>query len=280
MTDNREDGDLLRVIRPDPDSKVPGYFFKYRSLAEPRWVRELIVDQRLYFPNASALNDPFDCNPVFDTTATLDERRRYLRRFVTRTMKGKRRPERRRFESKVRADMPNFIKTMTRSHAQTMASLGVYSLTAEPLDLLMWPHYANEHRGICVRFNTAELLNEERAPIPVTYAAQRPVANPIVEEPVASTIRTVQTKALAWAYEKEWRLVENEGGGKVLQLQRPAIDGVILGARITDEGRQTVLEWVSEARRPIEVFQARFHECDYALEVAKLIPAGDAVEDD
>lgn len=265
MTHDADD-ELRRVIQPDGDAPVPGDLYKYRSLAQPKWVRELVVDQRLYFPKASALNDPFDCNPTFDTTATLEERRRYLRGFVTRTMKGKPRPERRRFESRIRGDMPTFIKTMTRSHAQTMENLGVYSLSAEPLDLLMWPHYADDHRGICVRFSMAGLLNEGHVPIPVTYAQQRPVVNPIIEEPEASAIRSIQTKALAWACEKEWRVVENMGGGKVVQLKRDVIDGVILGARITDENRAMVLEWVREAGRPIEVVQARFHSREYALE--------------
>lgn len=272
------DADLLSVIRPDPAAKIPTHLFKYRSLVEPTWVRDLVVNQRLYFPAAADLNDPFDCKPHLVTTATADERAQYIRRFVSRTMSDKPRPERRRFERQILGDPRQFIEAMKLSHAQTMGALGVYSLSAENLDLLMWPHYANEHRGLCVRFSMAGLLNEDQVPLPVTYASQRPMANPIVEEPEATTMKSILTKGLTWAYEKEWRIVQNRGGRRLVRLQRPVVDGIILGARISDADRKMVLGWVNEAGRPIEVYQAGVHASSYALGVEQVVPAVGVVE--
>lgn len=274
----KNDAELSKVIRPDPKAKVPAHLFKYRSLAEPTWVRDLIVNQRLYFPAAADLNDPFDCKPHVVTTATSDQRADYIRRFVSNTMSDKSRPERRRFERQILNNPRQFMEAMKLSHANTMAALGVYSLSAESLDLLMWPHYANEHRGICVRFSMAELLNENDVPLPVTYASHRPVANPIVEEPEAATMKSILTKGITWAYEKEWRIVRDRGGRQVVQPQRSVIDGVILGARISIEDRKMVLGWVNEARRPMEVYQAGVDASEYALAVHQVVSAGGAVE--
>lgn len=168
------------------------------------------------------------------------------------------------------ADHRRFVEVMKFSYEQTMAAAGIYSLSENPLDLLMWPHYADNHRGVCIRFSLTALLNQNLVPLKVNYAPARPVSDPILESTTAMLEKGVLTKSAAWSYEREWRLVQNRGARQVVALGIPTIDGVILGAGISDHDRQKVVGWVRDARRPVELFQAQQHSRDYMLELVPM----------
>lgn len=264
---NHKDPDGFQSLTEIPEStmKIPAYLYKYRSLNNDEWERDLIVNQILYFPDSKSLNDPFDCNPAIDTSSTREDMNKFIRGFVNRTLKTESREKRRRHAREIQRDKQKFVEVMTLAHRQTMEQLGVFSLTSECLDLLMWAHYADKHQGICIRFNTLQLLYEGHAPIPVEYAHERPLTNPASEEPEKSTIATVQTKGKAWAYEKEWRLILNQGGNTSVRLERAVIDGVIVGARINDSDLGKIRQWIMRADRRIDLFRACFHKRRYGL---------------
>jgi hypothetical protein len=265
---------MVEQIAPDPAALVPKHLYKYRSLRgrSKAFVRDLLVNQRLYFPTPAELNDPFEFRPVLDLSVTNEQRQQYLRRLVQRLHGEKPRAERRRLEKTLAVAWNG--EALAESYRRTMDSVGVFSMSAQPLDLLMWPHYADNHAGICVRLDLWSLVRAECVPMFVTYRRERPVTNPMLDEPTAMLNKAALTKGLPWAYEKEWRLVLNERGGQVVQFEPPIPSGLILGARISPEDGNEVLGWVGECNRPMDVYQACFHEQNYALE-ARPIDADD-----
>jgi hypothetical protein len=87
---------------------------------------------------------------------------------------------------------------------------GVLSLTETPDNLLMWAHYADNHRGVVVGFDEASpffqgpeivagLLRLNR----VEYNQKRPVLSVSTRDNPKVFLR----KSTEWAYEKEWRLI-------------------------------------------------------------------------
>lgn len=52
-------------------------------------MRDLVVYQRLYFPDTGDLNDPFECKPLLTTLSTREQRDRFVRGFFARTMADK-----------------------------------------------------------------------------------------------------------------------------------------------------------------------------------------------
>jgi len=249
--------------------KVPKYLYKYRSLAgrSKEYTRDLIVNQNLYFPAPVDLNDPFECKPNLETRATVDQQKRYAAGLVNRTQAGKPRAERKRMIKGIRADRASFRETILVSMRATLNAVGVFSFSARHLDLLMWPHYADNHRGVCVRFDMQALLDAGPAPFPVHYEEQRPTCDTILEPTVDWLEKAVLTKGRPWAYEEEWRLVRNRGARTTLHLGAPTVNGILLGANMADADRDEVRQWVRESGRPIGVAQARFHPTAYELEI-------------
>lgn len=251
---------------------IPRHLYKYRSLsgdAKDR-VRDLIVNQRLYFAGPSQMNDPFECKPHLMTNATAPQRRRHATELIKRQQGEGPRAERRRQVKGIRAD-PTYSLAMMESMRATLDALGIFSLSAKHDDLLMWPHYANNHCGLCVRFDTDVLLAAaDLVPFPVLYREDRPVCDVILERTSEWLDKAALTKGKPWAYEEEWRIIRNRGARQVVQLTEPTIDGVLLGANISLADRTDVIRWVQEAGRPMAVAQARFHPSAYRLAIEEI----------
>lgn len=84
---------------------------------------------------------------------------------------------------------------------------------------LMWSHYADDHRGVCIEFDTAELPHPNLKP--VNYRAPRSVrASNLFEWKIQGSAQAEQrvfdtyflAKAGPWRYEKEWREISPASG--------------------------------------------------------------------
>jgi hypothetical protein len=137
--------------------------------------------------------------------------------------------------------------------------VGLVCLTENPLDMLMWAHYGESHKGFVAEFGPSD--DEARSPLglqcwgsafgraaKVQYRPQRPLQKldqSNTEEVLLKNMMAVLlTKHLCWEYEKEWRVMRflNEGNphptkdGFVLAWFRPKdLLGVILGLQASPE---------------------------------------------
>ncbi|HEX7516475.1 MAG TPA: DUF2971 domain-containing protein [Chthoniobacterales bacterium] len=90
-------------------------------------------------------------------------------------------------------------------------NLGALCLTEEPVNLLMWAHYADQHKGAVIEFDAQHgFFNKRVGPKddfrhfrPVTYAQQRPA----VFLSDSDAIDFFYFKSTEWGYEHEWRLI-------------------------------------------------------------------------
>jgi hypothetical protein len=121
---------------------------------------------------------------------------------------------------------------------------GIFSLTEDPVHILMWSHYASQHSGIAVEFDELHpwfdqklALNDEfRHLVQVAY-----VKNPSSHKLSAlSGAEVLYTKADEWAYEREWRIVlplkngtEVSPGKFCFDVPASAVRSIIFGCRTT-----------------------------------------------
>jgi hypothetical protein len=137
---------------------------------------------------------------------------------------------------------------------------------------VMWAHYADKHRGLCLGFDIPE-GDSSGLVGPVEYNPERLQVTLDKEKPLLGLqgeyIRTLLfTKSKEWAYECEWRALANleerdpvtghyyVDFGPQLQLRE-----VILGAR-NDTPVGQVAKLVRGNAHPVKLFKARaaFHE--------------------
>lgn len=106
----------------------------------------------------------------------------------------------------------------------------VKCFTENPRNTLMWSHYADKHKGVCVGFNFASLKNrvindQQLQHIAVRYSSTPPlslISEPLDDHAVSMfALDVLHTKSIHWAYEQEYRFY--------IQTQEPVSDdGVIL----------------------------------------------------
>lgn len=125
----------------------------------------------------------------------------------------------------------------TRAFQESSEQMGVFCL-AEAIDsVLMWSHYADDHKGIALRFNFP--LSDKGGLFPlfsVRYQEERPTINAYFGGTDQSNdiMDALCTKAPAWSYEKEWRVLEPGGAASIVEFDPKIITGVVMGARVLD----------------------------------------------
>lgn len=119
----------------------------------------------------------------------------------------------------------------------------VKCFTLDPLNPLMWAHYADNHKGICVGYKLENFKNSFDY-IPIRYSSSPPLSvvssNPTTEQIYLLALDTLMTKSLDWAYEKEFRVYMknseiSEKGGGLIYIGPDAIVDVFFGHHVNQE---------------------------------------------
>jgi Protein of unknown function (DUF2971) len=140
--------------------------------------------------------------------------------------------------------------------------------------ILMWSHYAENHRGVVLEFRPIiELYTATLFARPVVYSTEVSVAASLQEyvrwltgerlKPDASEgfEKSVYTKSSVWAYENEWRILDKRPSDKEPFLYRAfhpqELVAVYLGCRISPEDRKRMIGIVGSWESRVSLFQMR-----------------------
>lgn len=125
------------------------------------WLGESLTSRAIYCSKPGDFNDPWDCKPFFNTEILSDpeENERHIAWAVDicrlRTSMSGRDIEN--MKSSLRSDRPKTIE-LIRDISISMAEAidqqyRVYCLGPDAGNLLMWSHYADRHKGVCLEFS-------------------------------------------------------------------------------------------------------------------------------
>lgn len=249
------------------DPSFPPKLFKYRSLTGCglEWTRQLIVEGKLWFASPRDFNDPFDTLPDVRMEGSPLERRARIQQMVMDNTPGLSPEERRAKVETMEAMSPEeWQSALEQTVRDAATATAVCSFTTRVDDVLMWSHYADHHRGLCVRFSTGSPYFEASLPFPVRYQSERPVIDWMKPNLEQELIDILLTKAAFWAHEGEWRQIETGAGAR--QLPRAVIEAVYLGCRASCATRDLVRAWLEGLDWPVELHVAREAHSTFSLE--------------
>lgn len=132
-----------------------------------------------------------------------------------------------------------------------LGGLGIFSLSEDPVHLLMWSHYAGQHYGIVVEFDENHpWFNQKLAP-PDDF--RHLVRVSYVQNPHPRTLkqldgpRVFYTKNAVWSYEREWRIIrplkdgtEVSPGKFCFDVPADAIRSITFGCRTSQSLEQEI----------------------------------------
>jgi hypothetical protein len=255
------------------------YLYKFRPMPNDEskeYTGRSITHQELYFSNASAFNDPFDCLPVISLDATKKEFETYLAGFFERQYPGISRRDKiasvkaiskdpeRNHKSKAVIDM------LSNGLKQAMDLAGVLCLSENPMSVLMWSHYTGCHKGICLKFKLCDEKGFFTEAHSVDYQSKRPVLNLIKGDHEKQGRDALLTKADFWSYEKESRMVNPRRPPGVHKYPAELLEGVILGANINSDDKELVKQWILTLSHKVDLFQATINSTNYSIDIKKI----------
>jgi len=106
---------------------------------------------------------------------------------------------------------------------------GISCFTEKNDNLLMWSHYADGGRGICLEFSTSESLFEKAKK--VNYVDDIPrlsLDRLLCENNYEDVMELFRTKSTAWQYEQEWRVM-HEKAGTAWTYDSKSLTGIYFG---------------------------------------------------
>jgi hypothetical protein len=245
----------------------PHHLYKYKP-CNIQHLRSFIVDSLLYLSARSELNDPFDVKSVLHFTKETLHPPSYYKQLS----KDQGLTHSKRKEIKNRLSSPEKIKNAIQSHLyKAIEGTGFHSFTKRHRDLLMWSHYADGHRGVCMVFSTAHDIDTFINALPVSYQQSLPVIE--YSQNIGGDLvkKAFLTKAKPWKYEDERRIFCPKLAKKFLYFDPASLVGLIFGANISTENeaaiRGLVDERVAKGLPTLKIYRAFQSENEYRLRI-------------
>jgi len=233
--------------------------FKYRSGDKATFARDLqcLRESQIYAAPRISLNDPFEGR--FDRSK-LDVQFAGLKALFGGVKES------------VASSLENVSKA-TESLLGFVDKYGVFSLSYNPLNELIWAHYGGSHQGYCVGYDLETLMAFDPASlhcVEVAYGNSSPslaVTEFFGEKsPNVVLSKLLGAKSLPWRYEEEVRVLAMPPG--LHEHDFRAVREVYFGLRCSDETRLAVMDAL--AGRGVSYKQVRSPHPSYLLQAQEI----------
>jgi hypothetical protein len=267
-------------------------------------VEDLLARLLVRFTQPSQFNDPFDCRPRikgYENPHYINEilqkeaaQCRNTRHFDTLSVEQRERAEgliRDALKQKAEEHSLNPGKLeeelLTSMNRRLSETIGIICLSERPDSVLMWSHYADQHRGFAVGFDTDTDFFAKRHYEPpeigelrkVTYSTSRPTV--VVPTTDASPdVDMFFTKNCEWTYEREWRMLrllkdghpQPKAGIYLFPIPSDSICELIFGSRaaeLQEESLKPTLQIIhsNPVLRNIRIRKADLSRDTYVLDI-------------
>lgn len=241
------------------------YLYKYRKLGEH--TKEIIIYNGMYFSSPSDFNDPFDFNlPINlyesirklgkeDFVIYLNNLKINLINNDKRILKDISEDEHLEIREKLNSRDVESIAEELLEIAPYLEDIiqsirretGVCCFSKKCDNMLMWSHYAQDHKGICFKFDKKEDSNFFSPLVNVEYKKEVDLN---ISEYFLNYNKfskdTSRIKNSDWCYEKEVRIIKTgfknyDRKKRFLKFKSPALKEIIFGFK-TDHG--VILEYM------------------------------------
>jgi hypothetical protein len=152
-------------------------------------------------------------------------------------------------------------------YEKKISDMGVISFTESPQNILMWSHYAAEHKGICLEFtlNDGQALNDV-AIYKVSYERYYPEIDFENIWNINGLAKILLTKSEEWGSEKELRTIRMSGN-ELYDYPVP-LSGIIFGLRTSESEKSMIKEILSD--KDINFQQIKLADQEYKLKIMSI----------
>lgn len=288
------------LIVPETGKNLPEFLFRYRSLSSSyAWenISESILRSRFFLSLASAVNDPFDVNPIYmpDSIGEINkflkntpEKKKTINEYVNRGSQNLVSGKLLRAAAKKKLSGLNHAKLHQKIAKSIFFGLPSHTTLAcfseRENCIPMWAHYAENHSGVCIKYRfipDTDDGDDPIFPISVVYGEKRPTLTTLdllnfaqIGDKLSDTASLKVFEALClrksidWNYEKEWRVLHHTKIGQGYKMIPCLVaSSIVFGIRAKEEDVKMGMDLFSDR---IQVFRAHLSKSSYTLDYEKL----------
>lgn len=243
--------------------KIPTQLFKHTSISDNLY--KTLMNAELWFASPTTFNDPFDCQ-INDQTNWDEEN---IRDYVNRTSQPA--PYGVDVEEVVRKSQEepgSFNKFFTDNLKKILSKQGVTCFLQSPDNLLLWAHYSDSHKGVCLKFDITEDDELFDIVVPVKYSKNYPNFDYLTERQQLVT-KAMQTKSIHWEYEKEIRAFKPKFGNH--PFKKECLKEIIFGCKADPDEIEKIRRIVIDANYPsLKLRQVKLKNYEYDIEIVDI----------
>lgn len=272
----------------------PDIFYKYCSLSSDEHrarLKNLLHKGEIYFSSPLHFNDPFDCAAPIQPIGNIGAIKQNFRRIAkNHKMKW---TEIRKIEGRLGVRDPNKLSLSIIDLIQReMRTTGIYCISTKNDHPLMWSHYSDSHRGVCIGFdaNKAPFIAAQK----VSYSSVRPQLQMMEHE--GSFEKAFLHKADWWEYESEYRIINHRStreerversmdpiwdtemvrfilemnGPGIFRVAKTTIRSICFGCKCDSQLVSEITAMAKATIPNIEIWRAEMHQDNYALQMKRI----------
>lgn len=169
-------------------------------------------------------------------------------------------------------DLDRLESFVIKAGEKSFKEMGIISFSEINHNILMWSHYANNHKGFVLEFDIVQDFKNFLPILKVDYSNEYPSIDWSRLTP-ADTAIIFTKKHKGWEYEKEWRCTNTDGANTYLEFKPETITGLIFGCRAVDKFKQKILKILKRRAianlSPINISCAIQHDREFRLTIKK-----------
>lgn len=238
------------------------YLYKYR---DTNTIKLILKNSSMRFSRPTEFNDPFDCKAKIVTQGSLDKfmdfcRRRWPNDDMSHAAVL--------YEQNPKLFEEYIIEgaNWTRDNVTKICCFSEINN-----NILMWSHYGENHKGVCLKFNVNTDKPFFDAPYKVEYRSMYPQYN-YLEKMDDVIYHQLSIKAQDWQYEREIRVVKfDELETSFYNFKRESLTEIIFGCCAEDNFIKEIYNICKECGYNHILFKkAVMKENEYALDIISL----------
>ena len=275
------------------ENNYPETFYKYRPAND--YTVSLLKKYEIQFAYAEEYSDPFDSKVIIKKESDIDA---VLRKLETTPIDEE---EKRSLRKRIEEGGIVFEQLRMAAYEAAKHSIMSSCFSTKSDNLLLWSHYAESHKGICVGIRNCSstdipgmkfnIRDSDLSPGPISseiyergvfvvykvdYSDSGIVEWEIYKDNFKILMDAHTTKAKCWEYEDEYRLLlaRNAFRSRTLNFDPRFLVEIYFGCRIETEFQTKVQQVLKECYLnkgiPVKVFQMVASKKNFALEKIEL----------
>lgn len=239
--------------------------YKYFTIAEN--LKKTLSSNTIYLPERDKLNDPFESIILFkDTKLKESIEKEYSNNWIYKN-------------SEIQSEdiynlSKSYLDELTGSndylteYEKKFSEIknGIFSMTTENDNLLLWSYYGNSHEGICIEYEVPESLLNIKV-YKVNYKDRKEKIE-LQQNDKEIFKEKFYTKSYHWKHENEYRYIDKNHSQ---EIPCPfTISKFFLGMKITQEDFDCIKNIRNSLYQKVELYQAKRINDQYEIDYDKL----------